>query len=59
VSPETRRGRRLIDGVTVWGDLDAIVRRIGEYRAAGADQVVVQMGRLSNEWRARLGEALR
>jgi probable F420-dependent oxidoreductase len=50
---------RLIDGVTVWGDLDAIVRRIGEYRAAGADQIVVQMGRLSKEWRARLAEALR
>jgi probable F420-dependent oxidoreductase len=50
---------RLIDGLTVWGDLDAIVRRIGEYRAAGADQIVVQMGRLSKEWRARLGEALR
>jgi probable F420-dependent oxidoreductase len=50
---------RLIDGLTVWGDLDAIVRRIGEYRAAGADQIVVQMGRLSKEWRARLAEALR
>jgi probable F420-dependent oxidoreductase len=50
---------RLVDGVTVWGDLDAIVRRIGEYRAAGADQIVVQLGRLPREWWARLAEALR
>jgi probable F420-dependent oxidoreductase len=50
---------RLVDGVTVWGDADTIVRRIGEYRAAGADQVVVQLGRLSKEWWARLAEAVR
>jgi probable F420-dependent oxidoreductase len=50
---------RLVDGVTVWGDFDAIVRRIDEYRAAGADQVVVQLGRLSKEWWARLAEAVR
>lgn len=31
---------RLVDAVTAWGDLDAIVGRIGEYRDAGADQVV-------------------
>ncbi|HLU55941.1 MAG TPA: TIGR03620 family F420-dependent LLM class oxidoreductase [Pseudonocardia sp.] len=49
---------RLLDGVTIWGDLDAIVRRIGEYRTAGADQVVVQLGRLSREWWARLAEAV-
>jgi probable F420-dependent oxidoreductase len=49
---------RLVDGVTVWGDADTIVRRIGEYRAAGADQVVVQLGRLSKEWWARLAEAV-
>jgi probable F420-dependent oxidoreductase len=50
---------RLIDGVTIWGDLDAIVARIGEYRAAGADQVVVQLGRLPREWWRRLAEAAR
>jgi probable F420-dependent oxidoreductase len=50
---------RLVDGVTIWGDLDAIVRRIGEYHAAGADQVVVQLGRLSREWWARIAEAVR
>jgi probable F420-dependent oxidoreductase len=50
---------RLVDGVTAWGDADTIVRRIGEYRAAGADQVVVQLGRLSKEWWARLAEAVR
>ena len=50
---------RLVDGVTIRGDLDAIVKRIGEYRAAGADQVVVQLGRLSKEWWARLAEAVR
>ena len=50
---------RLIDGVTVWGDLDAIVARIGEYRAAGADQIVVQLGRLPREWWRRLAEAAR
>lgn len=49
---------RLVDGVTIWGDLDAVARRIGEYRAAGADQVVVQLGRLSREWWARLAEAV-
>jgi probable F420-dependent oxidoreductase len=50
---------RLVDGVTVWGDADTIVQRIGEYRAAGADQVVVQLGRLSKEWWVRLAEAVR
>ncbi len=50
---------RLVDGVTVWGDADTIVRRIGEYRAAGADQVVVQLGRLSKEWWKRLADAVR
>jgi probable F420-dependent oxidoreductase len=50
---------RLVDGVVAWGDLDTVVRRIGEYRAAGADQVVVQLGRLPKEWWARLAEAVR
>jgi probable F420-dependent oxidoreductase len=50
---------RLVDAVTVWGDLDAIVRRIGEYRAAGADQVVVQLNDLPREWVGRIAEAVR
>lgn len=50
---------RLVDGVTVWGDADTIVRRIGEYRAAGADQVVVRLDRLPKEWWSRLAEAVR
>lgn len=33
---------RLIDAVTAWGDETAIRRRLAEYRAAGADQVVLQ-----------------
>ncbi|WP_328614996.1 LLM class flavin-dependent oxidoreductase [Amycolatopsis sp. NBC_00355] len=50
---------RLVDGVTVWGDFDAVVARLREYRAAGADQVVVQLDGLPREWRAGLAEALR
>jgi probable F420-dependent oxidoreductase len=50
---------RLVDGVTVWGDAETIVRRIGEYRAAGADQVVVRLDRLPKEWWSRLAEAVR
>jgi probable F420-dependent oxidoreductase len=34
---------RLLDGVVAWGDLDTIAARIGEYRAAGADQVVLRI----------------
>lgn len=49
---------RLIDGVTVWGDLDQVVWRLTEYRTAGADQVVVQLDGLPREWRAALAAAL-
>ncbi|MDT7652949.1 MAG: hypothetical protein QOI36_4355 [Pseudonocardiales bacterium] len=41
---------RLVDALTVWGDFDTIARRITEYRTAGADQVVVQLEGLPNEW---------
>jgi probable F420-dependent oxidoreductase len=34
---------RLLDGITAWGDLDAIAARIAEYRTAGADQVVLRI----------------
>ncbi len=52
--------RRLLDGVTAWGDLDAIAARVGEYRAAGADQVVLRILGADDEqrWRAVLAEAL-
>lgn len=34
---------RLIDGIVAWGDISAIADRIRAYRAAGADQVVLQV----------------
>jgi probable F420-dependent oxidoreductase len=33
---------RLFDALIAWGDEDAIVRRVNEHRAAGADHVCVQ-----------------
>jgi probable F420-dependent oxidoreductase len=51
---------RLLDGITAWGDLESIAARFGEYRAAGADQVVVRLLGADDEhaWQARLAEAL-
>jgi probable F420-dependent oxidoreductase len=51
---------RLLDGVTAWGDLDAIASRVAEYRAAGADQVVLRILGADDEqaWQARFAEAL-
>lgn len=51
---------RLLDGVTAWGDVDAIAARVAEYRAAGADQVVLRILGADDEqqWQARLAEAL-
>ena len=34
---------RLVDAIVVCGDVDAVVRRIGEHHAAGADHVCVQV----------------
>lgn len=34
---------RLLDGITAWGDYARIAARVGEYRAAGADQVVLRI----------------
>lgn len=34
---------RLIDGLVAWGEIDTIVNRIAEHRAAGADHVGVQV----------------
>ncbi|MGW4523512.1 TIGR03620 family F420-dependent LLM class oxidoreductase [Amycolatopsis sp. NPDC004378] len=49
---------RLVDGLTVWGDFDAVVARLREFRAAGADQVVVPLSDLPREWWPGLVEAL-
>ncbi|MEU4525314.1 TIGR03620 family F420-dependent LLM class oxidoreductase [Amycolatopsis sp. NPDC024027] len=49
---------RLVDGLTVWGDFDAVVARLREYRAAGADQVVVPLGGVPREWWPELVKAL-
>jgi probable F420-dependent oxidoreductase len=51
---------RLLDGITAWGDLDSIAARVAEYRAAGADQVVIRLLGADDEqaWQARLAEAL-
>ena len=40
---------RLLDGITAWGDLETIAARLAEYRAAGADQVVVRLLGADNE----------
>lgn len=34
---------RLVDAIVVCGDVDAVVRRVGEHHAAGADHVCVQV----------------
>lgn len=51
---------RLLDGITAWGDLEAIAARVAEYRRAGADQVVVRLLGADDQqaWQARLAEAL-
>ncbi|WP_410640102.1 TIGR03620 family F420-dependent LLM class oxidoreductase [Amycolatopsis sp. lyj-346] len=49
---------RLVDGLTVWGDFDGVVARLREYRAAGADQVVVPLEGLPREWWPELVKAL-
>ncbi|TNC24879.1 TIGR03620 family F420-dependent LLM class oxidoreductase [Amycolatopsis alkalitolerans] len=48
---------RLVDGVTVWGGLDAVTARLREYQAAGADQLVVQIDGLPANWRVALARA--
>ncbi|HEX2284633.1 MAG TPA: TIGR03620 family F420-dependent LLM class oxidoreductase [Mycobacterium sp.] len=51
---------RLLDGIAAWGPVDAIAARVGEYRAAGADQVVLRILGVDDmaTWRTRLAEAL-
>lgn len=50
----------ILDSVAAWGDLHTIAARVDEYRAAGADQVVVRILGADDEqaWRARLAKAL-
>src|SRR5258705_6965988 len=50
----------LLDGITAWGELDSIAARVAEYRAAGADQVVLRILGADDEqaWKTRLVEAL-
>jgi probable F420-dependent oxidoreductase len=52
------RSDRLVDGLTVWGDFDAVVERLREYRAAGADQVVLPLDTVPREWWPELVKAL-
>jgi probable F420-dependent oxidoreductase len=51
---------RLLDGITAWGALDSIAARVADYRAAGADQVVLRIVGADDEpaWQTRLAEAL-
>jgi probable F420-dependent oxidoreductase len=51
---------RLLDGITAWGELDSIAARVAEYRAAGADQVVLRILGADDEraCQARLAEGL-
>jgi 2-methylisocitrate lyase-like PEP mutase family enzyme len=34
---------RVFDAIIAWGDQEAVVRRVNEHRAAGADHVCVQV----------------
>jgi probable F420-dependent oxidoreductase len=51
---------RMVDGVAAWGDIDTIAKRVGEYREAGADQVVIRILGADDDkaWQTRLAEAL-
>ena len=51
---------RLLDGITAWGEPDSIAARVAQYRAAGADQVVLRILGVDDiaTWQARLAEAL-
>ncbi|HWD03219.1 MAG TPA: TIGR03620 family F420-dependent LLM class oxidoreductase [Amycolatopsis sp.] len=49
---------RLVDAVTVHGDFDTVVARLGEYLDAGADQVVVSLDDVPPAWQRDLVPAL-
>jgi probable F420-dependent oxidoreductase len=42
-SDSTPASDRIVDAIVAWGDEDAIVRRIREHEAAGADHVAIQV----------------
>jgi len=52
---------RLLDNITAWGDVEKIAARVAEYRAEGADQVVLRILGVDDlaVWRTRLAEALK
>lgn len=51
---------RLLDGITAWGPPERIAERIGRYREAGADQVVLRILGVDDLplWRSRLAHVL-
>jgi probable F420-dependent oxidoreductase len=51
---------RLLDGIAAWGEAEAIAARVAEFRAAGADQVVLRILGVDDlpTWRAQLAEVL-
>ena len=42
-SESTPASDRIVDAIVAWGDEDAIVKRIREHEAAGADHVAIQV----------------
>ncbi|MGV9802971.1 TIGR03620 family F420-dependent LLM class oxidoreductase [Mycobacterium sp. NPDC003449] len=53
---------RLLDGIATWGTPGRIAERVAEYRAAGADQVVLRILGVEGDdvaaWRTRLAHTL-
>jgi hypothetical protein len=55
---------RLVDEIVAWGDVEAILAKVEEHRAAGADHVALQVvtsdpTRLPREQWRRIAAALR
>jgi probable F420-dependent oxidoreductase len=44
-----RGSDRLVDAIVAWGDIDAVVERVGAMRDAGADHVCIQVIRADDE----------
>lgn len=51
---------RLLDGIAAWGEPERIEQRIGQYHAAGADQVVLRILGVDEiaDWRAKLAHSV-
>jgi probable F420-dependent oxidoreductase len=51
---------KLLDGIVAWGGIDTIAARVAQYRAAGADQVVLRILGVDDmaQWRERLAVVL-